>query len=350
MLACIRLGAVLIPATTLLSRDDVADRIERGRARAVVAATEDTPRFADVADDCLKIGVDLGDGHGEAPGWEPYALTHDHATLAEVVSAAGEQLPVTRPDDTLLLYFTSGTTAQPKLVEHTHASYPIGHLSTMYWIGLQPGDVHLNVSSSGWAKHAWSCFFAPFTAGATVLVFGYPRFDPQALLRTMTEHAVTTFCAPPTVWRMLVQEDLVGLAAEGARAGGRRRAAQPRGDREGARRLGHHRARRLRPDRDHRAGGQPAGAAGQARLDGPPAAGLLDRAGRPGHRRGGRRRRGLCRAVAPAGRCDGRLRRRPRADHRGDQRRRLPHRRRREPGRGRLPDLRGQGRRRVQGQ
>ncbi len=208
MLACIRLGAVLIPATTLLSRDDLADRIERGEARAVVAATADTPRFGDVAADCLKVGVDLGDGHGEAPGWVPYALTHDHPTLAEVVAADGEQLPVTRPSDALLLYFTSGTTAQPKLVEHTHASYPIGHLSTMYWIGLQPGDVHLNVSSSGWAKHAWSTFFAPFAAGATVLVFGYPRFDPQALLRTMTDHAVTTFCAPPTVWRMLVQEDL----------------------------------------------------------------------------------------------------------------------------------------------
>ena len=124
------------------------------------------------------------------------------------MAEAGEELPVTRPDDTLLLYFTSGTTAQPKLVEHTHASYPIGHLSTMYWIGLQPGDVHLNVSSSGWAKHAWSCFFAPFNAGATVLVFGFPRFDPQTLLRVLTERNVTTFCAPPTVWRMLVQEDL----------------------------------------------------------------------------------------------------------------------------------------------
>ncbi len=208
MLACIRMGAVMIPATTLLSREDLADRVQRGRVRVVVAATVDTPGFGDVAEGCLKVAVDLGDGHGEAAGWEPYALTHDHATLTEVVAAAGEEPPVTRPDDTLLLYFTSGTTAQPKLVEHTHASYPIGHLSTMYWIGLQPGDVHLNVSSSGWAKHAWSCFFAPFNAGATVLVFGFPRFDPQTLLRVLTERDVTTFCAPPTVWRMLVQEDL----------------------------------------------------------------------------------------------------------------------------------------------
>ncbi|MBA2640160.1 MAG: AMP-binding protein [Nocardioidaceae bacterium] len=205
MLACIRLGAVLIPATTLLSRADLADRVERGQARVVVAATVDTPTFGTVADECLKVAVDLSDGHGEAEGWLPYALTYEHATLAEV---AGESAPVTRADDPLLLYFTSGTTAQPKLVAHTHASYPVGHLSTMYWIGLQPGDVHLNISSSGWAKHAWSCFFAPFNAGATALVLGLPRFDAQSLLTVLATRGVTTFCAPPTVWRMLVQQDL----------------------------------------------------------------------------------------------------------------------------------------------
>ena len=85
----------------------------------------------------------------------------------------------TRADDPLLLYFTSGTTARPKLVEHTHASYPVGHLSTMYWIGLQPGDVHLNISSPGWAKHAWSNVFAPWNAEATVFVYNYTRFDAE---------------------------------------------------------------------------------------------------------------------------------------------------------------------------
>ena len=89
---------------------------------------------------------------------------------------------MTLASDPLLLYFTSGTTAQPKLVEHTHASYPAGHLSTMYWIGLQPGDVHLNISSPGWAKHAWSNVFAPWNAGATALVLGYDRFSAPALL------------------------------------------------------------------------------------------------------------------------------------------------------------------------
>jgi acetyl-CoA synthetase len=110
--------------------------------------------------------------------------------------------------ETLLLYFTSGTTAKPKLVEQTHASYPIGHLTTMYWIGLRPGDVHLNISSPGWAKHAWSNVFAPWNAEATVLIVNQPRFDAVGLMEAMERCGTTTFCAPPTVWRMLVQADL----------------------------------------------------------------------------------------------------------------------------------------------
>ncbi len=110
--------------------------------------------------------------------------------------------------DPLLLYFTSGTTSQPKLVEHTHASYPAGHLSTMYWIGLQPGDVHLNISSPGWAKHAWSNVFAPWIAGATSLILGHERFSAATLMDAIPACGVTSLCAPPTVWRMLVQADL----------------------------------------------------------------------------------------------------------------------------------------------
>ncbi|WP_415856167.1 AMP-binding protein, partial [Sinomonas sp. G460-2] len=119
----------------------------------------------------------------------------------------------TRADDTLLLYFTSGTTSKPKLVEHTHVSYPVGHLSTMYWIGLEPGDVHLNVASPGWAKHAWSNVFAPWIAEATVFIYNYERFDAAALMDNMGREGVTSFCAPPTVWRMLIQSDLTRLAA-----------------------------------------------------------------------------------------------------------------------------------------
>jgi acetyl-CoA synthetase len=114
----------------------------------------------------------------------------------------------TSADEAILLYFTSGTTARPKLVVHTHRTYGIGSLSTMYWLGLQPADVHLNVSSPGWAKHAWSCFFAPWAAGATVFIANQPRFNATALLETLVAERVTSICAPPTVWRMLIQEDL----------------------------------------------------------------------------------------------------------------------------------------------
>ena len=93
---------------------------------------------------------------------------------------------VTRVTDPLLLYFTSGTTAKPKLVLHSHQSYPVGCLSTLYWLGLQPGDVHWNISSPGWAKHAWSCLFAPWTAEATVFAHNYARFTAKGALEILT--------------------------------------------------------------------------------------------------------------------------------------------------------------------
>ncbi|MEV7120592.1 AMP-binding protein [Kitasatospora griseola] len=199
MLGAIKLGVVLIPATLLLSAEDLADRLERGEVSAVIAAAEVADRFAGLPGAPLRIAVG---GTGETPeGWHDYARVD---TAAEEFTPEG----VTLADDPLLLYFTSGTTSKPKLVEHTHASYPVGHLSTMYWIGLRPGDVHLNISSPGWAKHAWSNLFAPWNAEATVLVFNYGRFDAQQLLDVIARCRVTTLCAPPTVWRMLIQADL----------------------------------------------------------------------------------------------------------------------------------------------
>jgi acetyl-CoA synthetase len=197
MLGCIRLGAVMIPATTLLSSADIADRLERGRVRAVVAGAVDTGKFGKGAESLVRVSV------GSAEGWSSY----DDMVAAGAPALVGGK---TRADDTLLLYFTSGTTAQPKLVGHTHASYPVGHLSTMYWIGLQAADLHLNISSSGWAKHAWSCVFAPWNAGATTVIYNYTRFDATALLEVMERIGLTTFCAPPTVWRMIAQADMSG--------------------------------------------------------------------------------------------------------------------------------------------
>ncbi len=196
MLALVKIGAVIMPTTTAVGPAELVDRIDRGQARAVVCNAADTAKFEQVPGDYLRFAV------GEAPaGWRSHAAAYD-----------GPAEPLPHPgnatEDRLLLYFTSGTTSRPKLVEHTHRSYPVGHLSTLYWLGLRPGDVHLNISSPGWAKHAWSNFFAPWLAEATVLVFNYARFDAAALLGRLREEHVTSFCAPPTVWRMLINADL----------------------------------------------------------------------------------------------------------------------------------------------
>jgi acetyl-CoA synthetase len=108
----------------------------------------------------------------------------------------------------MLLYFTSGTTSRPKMVLHGHRSYPLGHLATMYWVGAKPGDIHLSIGAPGWAGHTFLAFFAPWNAGATIMMLNQPRFDARALLDTLVERKLTSFFAPPTVWRMLLQEDL----------------------------------------------------------------------------------------------------------------------------------------------
>jgi acetyl-CoA synthetase len=196
MLAAMKLGAVVIPATTLLSAYDLKDRFERGRVRHLVANAADAPKFEGLDPSVTRIAV------GDAPaGW------HSYDALRSGPAAFAPDAP-TRATDPLLLYFTSGTTSRPKLVEHSHQSYPAGHLVTMYWIGLQPGDMHLNISSPGWAKHAYSCFFAPWNAGATIFIANQPRFNARGMLEAITENKVTTICAPPTVWRMFVQEDM----------------------------------------------------------------------------------------------------------------------------------------------
>ncbi len=196
MLGCIKLGAVLIPATTLLTPEDLRDRLDRGQVKHVIIGAAHTDKFADLEGEYTRICVGA-----EPAGWKSFK--DSHTTSAEYAPDAA-----TKVSDPLLLYFTSGTTSKPKLVLHTHQSYPVGHLSTMYWIGLQPGDIHLNISSPGWAKHAWSCFFAPWNAGACIFLYNYSRFSAKSMLNVLEKYQVTTMCAPPTVWRMMIQEDL----------------------------------------------------------------------------------------------------------------------------------------------
>src|SRR5678815_25621 len=199
MLAAMKLGAVVTPATSQLTASDLQDRFERGGVRHVITDQSSVEKFDSIAKEHTRIVID-----GPVKGWEAFdALYSGDATL--------RREEPTKVDDPILLYFTSGTTAKPKLVLHTHRSYAVGHLSTMYWIGLRPDDIHWNISSPGWAKHAWSCFFAPWNAGACVFIYNYARFDAKAMLTVLERCRVTTMCAPPTVWRMLIQEDLAAF-------------------------------------------------------------------------------------------------------------------------------------------
>jgi acetyl-CoA synthetase len=191
-LACMKLGCPIIPTTTLLMAADLRDRVERGGARLVITDPVFAERFAGLSDGVLRMLI-----RGSLAGWQ----TLSSAGLRDAFDPDAD----TQATDPLFLYFTSGTTAKPKLVVHTHVSYPIGHLSTMYWLGLRPGDKHLNLSSPGWAKHAWSSFFAPWNAEATVVMVNHARFDAAALVRELARCEVTSFCAPPTVWRSIIQ-------------------------------------------------------------------------------------------------------------------------------------------------
>lgn len=198
MLAALKIGAVIVPATPMLTGEELLDRLERGEVRLIVTSGNQCGKFDAMGDlDALRVSID------DAPsGWRSY---QDTVGLPETPPPSASE---SAADDPFLLYFTSGTTAKPKLVLHSRSSYPVGSLSTMYWLGLQPGDIHLNISSPGWAKHAWSSLFAPWNAGATIMTLNQPKFSARGLLEILSRHRVNTLCAPPTVWRMVVQEDV----------------------------------------------------------------------------------------------------------------------------------------------
>ncbi|TFD87232.1 AMP-dependent synthetase [Cryobacterium lactosi] len=203
MLAIMKVGAVILPTSTVLGTHDLADRVLRAGVQHVIANAEDTGKFEGVDGAFTRICV----GQSTA-GWTGYAESHQAGTGKVVVPVAST--------DPSLIYFTSGTTSKPKMVVHSKTSYPVGHLTTMYWLGLRPDDVHLAISSPGWGKHAWSCFFSPWIAEATVFIYNYSKFNPAALAHQLHRAAVSTFCAPPTVWRMLIQAD-VGAKPESLR-------------------------------------------------------------------------------------------------------------------------------------
>ena len=203
MLAAIKLGAVVIPATPLLSGADLADRLARGKVRFALTNATGMARLNELPSEArLGIGlIGVGPAASLPDGWTAYSGSQQSSKEFKSAQILGVEEP-------LLEYFTSGTTAKPKLVRHSRQSYPVGHLTSLYWLGLKPGDIHWTISSPGWAKHAWSCFFAPLNAQACVFIYNYSRFNGPAILDVLVREGVQTLCAPPTVWRMLIQEDL----------------------------------------------------------------------------------------------------------------------------------------------
>ncbi|MFJ7990008.1 acyl-CoA synthetase [Streptomyces sp. NPDC096351] len=194
LLGCIKLGAVVVPGYQDLTRAEAADRIDRGSVRHVVAA----PGLVDLLDPLPVPGLRMAVGTGERAGWVPYPDTRGPGRPRFVPDGP------TRAADPSFCYFTSGTTSLPKLVEHSHAGYGVGHLSSLYWSGLRPGDRHLNLSAPGWAKHSWSSFFVPWAAEATVLAPPDGGLPPAVLPGVLAGHGVTSFCAPPSAWRSLL--------------------------------------------------------------------------------------------------------------------------------------------------
>jgi acetyl-CoA synthetase/medium-chain acyl-CoA synthetase len=202
LLGLMKVGAVAAPGTTQLTGRDMKYRLDLCKAKAAIVDVENAAKLLTVRDECPDLQTVFVIGGG-APGCVRYET--------EVASASRHGEPErTRADDDMLLYFTSGTTGYPKMVLHSHASYGIGHQITgRYWLDLAPSDLHWTLSDTGWAKAAWGCLFGPWSEGAALFIQDVPgRFDPKLTLQTLQDFGVTTFCAPPTAFRLLVLEDL----------------------------------------------------------------------------------------------------------------------------------------------
>ena len=200
-LTAIKGGLVLIPAASILSVGDIVYRFDKASPKVIITDRDNLAKMEQAISrhkEPINVKLLLD---GEEEGWSSFNLINAESSLADASD--------TSKDDDLFWFFTSGTTGMPKVVAHTHASYPLGHLTTAAWIGLTPGDRHYNISQPGWAKFAWSCVFAPLSLGATVFVYKPKgRFIAADQLRIIQDHQVTTLCAPPTALRLLIQEDL----------------------------------------------------------------------------------------------------------------------------------------------
>ncbi len=202
LLALHKIGAVAIPATHLLTKKDIVYRNNAADVKAIVcvneAAVQDNVDAAAPESPSLKVRVTLASGR---KGW------HD---LGEGMKSASPELARMPTDNTdpMLLYFTSGTTGMPKMVRHDF-TYPLGHILTArYWQNVREDGLHLTVSDSGWAKSAWGKIYGQWLCGCAVFVYDYDRFVPTELLTVVSRHKITSFCAPPTIYRFFIKEDM----------------------------------------------------------------------------------------------------------------------------------------------
>jgi len=202
--ACIRMGALVAPGTTQLTSKDLEYRANRAEAACIITNHEIAAKFDGVADRCPTVRTRIVIAEPRK-NWLYYT---------EALEKASDRFDTakTRSDDNCLLYFTSGTVGFPKMALHTHASYPIGHLTTgKFWLDLKPDDLHWNISDTGWAKAAWSSYFGPWSCGAALFVHHTDRFDPVRTLELLAKYPVTVMCGAPTIYRMLVLQDLSGF-------------------------------------------------------------------------------------------------------------------------------------------
>lgn len=201
MLATIKAGYQMIPTATIMREKDLAFRFEKTPPKVIISDQDNAYKTDNAEALCgIQIPVKII-CEGTREGW--YSLADIEAFGTEANGAR------TLSDDTLFMFFTSGTTGMPKIVCHTHFTHPVGHLTTTSWIGIKKEDIHYNISQPGWAKFAWSSFFAPWNVGATIFAYHTTqRFHASTILSLLEKHKISTLCAPPTVLRLLIQEDL----------------------------------------------------------------------------------------------------------------------------------------------
>jgi len=213
LFACMKIGAISMPGTNLLTAKDLAYRIQRSNARFIVVTPEHCSKFEEVRDQCPSIEHCIVVG-GSYPGW----LSMEDLLNENSTEVDRTLLPKTQAADMMMAYFTSGTTSMPKMVPRDFA-YGLAHAATaLFWMDLRDGDVHWTLTDTGWAKAAWGLIFPPLLAGSKIVLYdGDGAFDPIFHLKMIEELGVSTFCAPPTVYRLFAQQDLTPYNFSGLR-------------------------------------------------------------------------------------------------------------------------------------